>query len=379
MSGFKFSWLQGLLIAVVLPFVQSEATSFDADLGPEAAVRNVILMTWDGVRTQEFLGRPDPDLADGDDADILPWFWDELAPRGRIYGDERHGAPMTVANTVMMSLPGYQSVFAGRTQPCFDNYCERLEEETFMSRIVQKLALNKNEVASIASWYAMKFAVVNRKGEVMVNAGLESLDDGSIDEFQQDLNVEQSENRPPWPGARYDRYTFAHALHYLRKNKPRFLHIGLNDSDEWGHRGHYPNYLATLRQYDRWLKDLFKTLEKAGDYGRNTCIILTTDHGRGKGNQWSKHSNGVLESGLVWMYAGCPFLAGKVMFEPREYLTTHLDVRPTVEALMGIRPRICIGCGTSLVSRRPDSRGEVAQPTDMVRSDNQRLFEFDTE
>jgi len=100
------------------------------------------------------------------------------------------------------------------------------------------------------------------------------------------------------------------------------------------------------------LKELVEQLAVMGEYGRNTCLLVTTDHGRGDSEKWTKHSNGVVESGLVWLHASCPFLEGEVTFVDRQYLTTHLDIRPTIEDLMGLRPRGCVGCGSSLVERR---------------------------
>jgi hypothetical protein len=345
----KLRFFHGIVLASVIPFVQSEATSFDADLGPESQVRNVIFLTWDGVRPHEFFQGPDQNLSAGDSADTLPWFRANLEHLGKTYGGPEN--TMTVGNTVMMSLPGYQSIFAGRPTSCFDNYCGRIEESTVSERIVQSFGLEKEKVAHIASWHSIKFAAERRKGSVFVNAGFEPLQDNAPDSVQDQINLEQSENRPVWHAARHDEHTMKHALHYLQKHQPRFMHIGLNDSDEWAHRGDYSNYLSSIRQYDLWLEELVEHLKNLGEYGRNTCIVITTDHGRGKDEKWTKHSNGVVESALVWMHASCPFLADEVSFIERQYLTTHLDIRPTIEDLMGIRPRACVGCGSSLLNR----------------------------
>ena len=341
-----------LLLAAVIPFVQSQATSLDSNLTPESEVRNVILITWDGIRRHEFFNGPDLALSNGDDADTFPWFRANFEQYGKTYGTP--DSPMTVGNTVMMSLPGYQSILAGRTQNCFDNYCGRIEETTVSERIVKTLNLDQEQVAHIASWYAIKFASERRKGSVFVNSGLEDLRDSAPDSIQDEINAEQQENRPLWQGARYDQYTVKHASNYIEKHRPRFTHIGLNDSDEWAHRGDYPNYLSSMRQYDQWLKELVEQLASMGEYGRNTCLVITTDHGRGAGKKWNTHSNGALESGMVWMHVSCPFLGNEVEFVDREYLTTHLDIRPTIEDLMGIAPRTCVGCGSSLVKRKSE-------------------------
>lgn len=88
---------------------------------------NVILLTFDGVRWQEFLGnRPDPDLAQDDTAEVFPYFWSTLAGQGVVYGDTNAGSFMLVSNPFIVSLPAYQSIMAGSVQPCRNNDCGRI-------------------------------------------------------------------------------------------------------------------------------------------------------------------------------------------------------------------------------------------------------------
>jgi hypothetical protein len=333
--------------------------------------RNVILITWDGVRRDELMGRIDPVLAPGDRAPLLPYFWDELAPRGRIYGDSRDGTVMTIANPTMVSLPAYQSIFAGSPQACQGNDCGQMDARTFPERLVQDLGLPRRKVATIASWEGLMFGVEGRPGTTFVNAGICPLDDGAgaLGPELARLNAEQAANVPPWPDARFDRYTWAQAARYLKVNHPRFLYISFDDADAHGHRGEYASYLAAIRRYDGWLKDLVATLAGEGAYGRDTCLIVTTDHGRGLGDNWSRHSNGEPYSALVMMYAGCPLagdgggaLASAAPVAPAPRLTTHLDIRPTVEQLFGLQPQTCLLCGKSLLAEPGALGGNLQGP-----------------
>jgi arylsulfatase A-like enzyme len=98
--------------------------------------------------------------------------------------------------------------------------------------------------------------------------------------------------------------------------------------------------VTTLQQYDGWIKQLAETLDALGDYGRNTTLIVTTDHGRGDGNNWSEHGSGWPESKDIWFYARNERTrhARRLAATPsREF--THLDIRPTVEALIGLSPQ----------------------------------------
>ena len=65
-----------------------------AEAGAEVgAGANVVLVMWDGIHRQEFLGnRPDGSLSAADQNEVLPRFWSSLAAQGAVYGDEALGA-----------------------------------------------------------------------------------------------------------------------------------------------------------------------------------------------------------------------------------------------------------------------------------------------
>ena len=314
---------------------------------------NVLLITWDGVRRPEFSGYPDPSIAGADSLPTLPFFWDQLVSQGKLYGDPRGGPPMFVANATMRSLPAYHSIMGGSAGICLSNECGRIRETTFLERLRDELHLARTEVASIASWARMPLAVEKVPGSVLVNAGPEPLVDGSADAERDRVNDLQRSDLPPWMEARFDRYTHAQAMNYLRKHKPRFLHIGYNDADEWGHRFDYPHYLQALRDYDHYLAETLATLSEDEAYGRRTCILLTTDHGRGQGPLWGDHGNGELSAAKVFLFAGCPLAENSSPFMDSPRFTSHADIRPTIEHLFGLKPKTCFLCGRSLYQPKP--------------------------
>jgi hypothetical protein len=310
---------------------------------PPAHAGNVILLMLDGVRWQEVFYGVDPELSRDDHADVFSFLLKDLMREGVMFGDRKKGADMQVANSVNVSLPAYQSIMAGETQSCLSNGCGRISVETVQERLVRELGLDRRQVATIASWEKIPHAVEHVEGATFVNASFQDLDDGAYDPVFDGVNKAQAQDVPPWSGARYDRYTFAHAMHYLQKHKPRFMFISLDDSDEWGHKDEYARYLATLRQYDVWIKELVDTLKAMGDYGRDTTLIVTTDHGRGDGGSWKNHGPFWSESKYTWLYGRSPFTHRPLIEEGAAY--THLDIRPTIEAAIGITPQSCEGCG----------------------------------
>lgn len=296
---------------------------------------NVVLLTIDGVRWQEFYGGADPARGSGA---AFPWFWASLAPEGRVF-DAR------VANPIHLSLPGYQSIFAGSAQPCGDNACGQIRATTFPERLVNELGLPRHEVASFASWTGLVYAIESHPGATFVDAGQRC---GGGGEGCALGAAELS--------ARLDAATMAYALRYLERQRPAFLYIALNDADEEGHRGQYDRYLDALRRADRWIEEIVGTLERMGAWGRRTALLITTDHGRGEGARWGEH--GAMSVGdadaRIWIYLRLP-AGGRFAFGAPAERLTHLDIRPTVETLLGLAPRTGAGLGKSMVVRAEGS------------------------
>jgi hypothetical protein len=271
-----------------------------------ASAANVLLITWDGVRREDFL-----------DARRLPLLWTRRAAAGLILGGAS-GPGMYVAVDSLLSLPAYQSIFVGAMTGCAGNECGRVPDETFPERLVRELSLPRASVAVFASWKPVADAVERAPGTLTVDAGP---DDTSVP--------------PPWLGARRDGSTFARALRYLVERRPRFLYLALNDADQWAHRGDLPRYQATLERYDQWLDVLLRQLHAMGDYGERTTVIVTTDHGRGAGERWTEHGRGDPHARSIWLFAVGPGVKAGVARRP----ATHLDLRPTIESLFGLCTR----------------------------------------
>jgi phosphoglycerol transferase MdoB-like AlkP superfamily enzyme len=111
--------------------------------------------------------------------------------------------------------------------------------------------------------------------------------------------------------------------------------------------------MSALRANDNRLRDLVETLAESGEYGKNTCLILTTDHGRGSGANWTRHSNGQPLAARIWMYMGCPFSSMPAHMGADRDLVTHLDIRPTIEVALGLEPKSCQFCGEPLTRLAP--------------------------
>jgi len=128
------------------------------------------------------------------------------------------------------------------------------------------------------------------------------------------------------------------------------MFISLDDSDEWGHIEDYDAYIKSLKTYDQWITDLLVLLRSPDmeSYGRRTTVIITTDHGRGT-EMWGQHGPGLHdESRFAWLMAFGPEVK-KVGSIATSSVRTHLDIRPSIERLLGLEPFVCAECGSELL------------------------------
>jgi hypothetical protein len=79
------------------------------------------------------------------------------------------------------------------------------------------------------------------------------------------------------------------------------MFIGFDETDEHGHGGRYDEYLKSAHQADQMIAELWQWTQAQKDYKDQTTLIITTDHGRGKGkHSWRKHKLLVPGSAQIW-------------------------------------------------------------------------------
>lgn len=285
-------------------------------------IKRVIYLTLDGVRWQDlFLTQ-----------DYFPILWNKYADKLSFYGAPNSGTAVQVAS-IPTSLPSYQSQMAGAVQPCTGNDGGRIQVETFPERLVRELSWNKKDVATFSSWDKINLAVERIEGTTHANTGNTPAydpDTQQADVIMDEINHHQTEDHPGF-GVRYDKYTFAHALHYLKTYQPRFLWIALNDSDDIAHANLLEEYHQSLRFYDQAIDTVFTTLETLG-LADETVVIVTTDHGRGHGEGWVGHGVEYPGSEQTWAFVMNGELIADYEDNGIRYYST-LSIRPTVESV----------------------------------------------
>jgi hypothetical protein len=290
----------------------------------QAGIRNVILITLDGVRTQEMFGGMDAeifrstnknfdktdtfkrfDAATGRDRreKLMPFFWKTLmTSHGSIAGNRELKSEVKTTNKLFFSYPGYSELLTGQAHDDVikSNSHPQNPFPSFLDFLHKKWKLGYNDVAEISSWDAFQRIATNKPGSFMINAGF--VEYPSADREVAALSKAQFETLPPWNSARFDYYTYRFALDHMRKHKPRVVHIGFDDTDDWAHQRNYERLLQALNRTDEYIRELWQFTQTDPAYRGTTAIIITTDHGRGNtAETWDDHGEDVPEAQYFWM------------------------------------------------------------------------------
>lgn len=325
---------------------------------PAALAGNVVFITVDGVRFQEFFGGVQkPALAGLPRGTRLFPALEADADRGGtwVFGDGKRTGMFRVADFSAVSLPGYRAMLSGEFEDrCWGNGCRNIDRETIFDGLARR-GFARGSVAAFTSWEGLGRALESSPGGIVrdVGHGTYPTEGASAEErlAAGDIAAQDQSNLPPW-GGRRDPYTYAAAKLYLEHHHPRFLYLSLGDTDEFAHLKQYRNYVDSLRRYDAWIVELRNLLLTMGDYGADTSIVLTTDHGRGAGAFWSFH-NSLFSSAFRTWAAVIPSARLRMNGQIRPRVSRaydQRDIRPTLETLLGVESDVTpLRTGQSLV------------------------------
>src|ERR1035438_9852314 len=262
--------------------------------------KNVILFTADGLRWQDLFTGIDPTLMNEKEASmkdakdrrqrywrdtpeerrkqLMPFFWNELASRGAIFGNVNKGSSMRVTNAFRVSYPCYAEMLTGHAQDDVinDNVNIQNPSETVLEFARRKLNLDRSQVALFASWNAFVRIGESKPGSITINAGYENFDGGAR---MRDLSRGQFLALSPWDEERHDYFTFEMAMEYLKAVKPRVLFISFDETDDWAHDKRYDRVLDKIHYFDQCVRELFATLDAMPEYKGSTSVIVTTNPG----------------------------------------------------------------------------------------------------
>jgi phosphopentomutase len=203
-----------------------------------------------------------------------------------------------VKNIYKISYPGYNELLTGYPDPLPILNKPQYNRNTSILEYLHSLPEYKDSVAAFTSWNVFPFILNKKRNTMLHNSGYASLNDtleaiGLVNEVQDKVAQKYK--------TRYDALTFFTAKEYIRHHHPRVVFLGLGETDEFAHKGQYDLYLQQINSVDKMIAELWYYVQTDPFYRNKTTFIISTDHGRGRGENWVKHHTFVCGSGEIWL------------------------------------------------------------------------------
>ena len=302
------------VLSLALPAIAQDA------LMPRAKTKHLFVITIDGFRWQEVFTGADAALVGNDEyvrdtaltrslywdstaelrrRKLLPFFWNTIAQKGRLYGNRLWGNKVNVKNWLKISYPGYNEIFTGHTDAFSSPNLAINNKHANVLEYLNTSSEYRGKVAVFTSWNVFPYILNEGRSGLPVNSGYEKLNEtGDVD--AELIDSVQATMKPS--KTRHDLLTFLSAREYIKVHHPSVLFLGFGETDECAHSGRYDLYLQQATDIDRMIADLWYSIQTDPYYKDSTTLLITTDHGRGwKSNKWTTHGFWAEGSGDIWM------------------------------------------------------------------------------
>lgn len=327
---------------------------------PQHKIKNIIIITTDGLRWQEVFTGMDSALANnrpynqGDSsyiyknywsnnakerrAKLMPFFWSTLVQKGQLYGNRLKGNKVNTANRHWISYPGYNEIFTGYPDTAVKSNSHPNNLNTNVLEFINQQPGFKGKVAAFAAWEAFDRILNEPRCGFPVIAAFDTVG-GKLNERQKLVNSMLLDSHQPWHNDEcLDVFTHYAALEYLKAHNPKVLYISYGETDEWAHSGQYRFYLDAAKQVDKWIAEIWNYVQNNRKYKNKTALLITTDHGRGDKNkkEWTDHGTKVSGADEIWFAVMAPGLPakGEVKADMQLY---QKQLAQTIAKLLGMR------------------------------------------
>jgi hypothetical protein len=300
------------------------ANSAQAD---ELKTRNVILLTLDGVRIEEFFSGLDETVAAHDEqkiyseiatgrerygagdaeqkrAALMPNFWLELAPQGVVLGNPAYDNHVRVQNKAGWSRPGYTEIMTGGPRVEVEEYDDqRFARKTVLEVAQEQLRLPFGQVVQIGSSNTYRNSAASTDDAILMVGSKDTIPMPYGSKQMDELAELRRQVMGLWEEGTNDVLTFRMAQAYLQQNQPRVMWLALLNTDDWAHEDRYDRYIEYLHLADQLIGDLWNTLQSIDAYRDKTTLVITTDHGRGRqAGDWKEHDTATIPgTNDIWM------------------------------------------------------------------------------
>lgn len=261
---------------------------------------------------------------------LMPFFWNVIAKQGQLYGNRLFNSKVDVKNFYKISYPGYNELLTGYAdwKPMLNFKLQNKNTNVF--EFLNSQPGSDGKTAAFSSWNIMPYVFNEKRSGFFMNSGYEMLD--GDDETTKMIDTVQKNSREG--KTRNDQLTYLSSRQYIERNHPKVLFLGLGESDEYGHQGAYDMYLQKAMEVDRIIADLWYYIQTDPFYRNNTSLVITTDHGRGKGAKWVTHGFWAKGSGETWLALMGPDISPEGEIKENRQIWQK-QIAATIAALIG--------------------------------------------
>ena len=254
------------------------------------------------VSTAELRKRYWRDSADERRALLFPFLWGTVARQGQLFGNQLRGSIAHVSNQQAFSYPGYNEMSTGYPDNAIDSNEFGPNPNAGVFEWLNKDPEFRGRVAIYGTW-SVYDDIFNRKRSGLVMQTGWSLPKKAHATPRDALLRELFEN-----STQFDEEDLPNSLlqipliDYVETGRPRVLFVGYGETDNWAHQGRYDLVLDSAHRFDRYVRQLWDTMQAMPQYHGTTTFIVTTDHGRGGGlTGWKEHGAGENGSANIWL------------------------------------------------------------------------------
>lgn len=323
-----------------------------------AQTQTVVLIVSDGLRWQEVFTGADPLLLDEkiggswvSEAELrarywnedpvvrrsllFPFLWGTVGTQGQLFGNQTRGSVAQVSNGKAFSYPGYNEMTTGFPNDAIDSNEFGPNPNVTVFEWLNQKAVYRGHVAVYGTWNVFDNIFNRPRSHLVMLTGWtlparlhETPRDALLRELYQTTTQFDEEDAP-------NSFLQIPLLDYVQTGQARVLFVGYGETDNWAHQGRYDLVLDSAHRFDRFVQQLWQTMQAMPAYRGHTTFIITTDHGRGSGpTEWKEH--GIEEKGSENIWIGVLGPDTKPLGERHDIqAVVQAQIAATVAALLG--------------------------------------------
>jgi len=234
-------------------------------------------------------------------ATLLPFLWGTVAAQGQLFGDTASRSAASLLNPLQFSYPGYHEALAGWYDPRIDSNDHPANPNVTVFEWLHRDPAYRGQVAAWGTWHAFRRILNAERSGIPVHDGWDRGLPKMVAATHPVLAQLYGTTARLWPDVALDALMHQSLLAGLARQVPRLLFAGYGETDEWAHAGRYDLYLRSARQWDAYVAELWARYQADPRTRGRTTFILTTDHGRGDGAEWTDHGKDVRGAGGAWI------------------------------------------------------------------------------